>query len=89
MIIVLAFLFASTEQYYKSREILGWLAAAFGGSLGLLIGRMIHVAWIDLDIVRLQGKAILAAARTSAAAKETEIADNKLKAIDSSKIRQA
>lgn len=62
--ILLFIQFYHNPQYPYSANIIMTLSTIFGALLGLLLGRMAHVVWLDLDIVRLQKAVILSAAES-------------------------
>jgi len=86
IVIILAILYVGTLQFdYKQNVIIG-LSTVFGVILGVVLGRMTYVVWLDLDIVRLQSAVILSAAKAEDAKKQVEAASGKLAAIEAARL---
>lgn len=85
-IFILIFIqFYNKPEYLYSEKVIMILSTIFGCLLGLLLGRMTHVVWLDLDIVRLQKAVILSAAESEN--KKTQILSASEKLSEMEKVR--
>lgn len=84
--ILLVIQFYHKPDYPYSAQVVVTLSTTFGALLGLLLGRMAHVVWLDLDIVRLQKKVILSAAESENKKAQMASAAEKLSQIDKVRI---
>lgn len=72
----------------KHDTILPWANSGFGGLFGLIIARMLHIAWRDYDIVKLQKVVILYSISAERKEIETASAERKLENMQENRITQ-
>jgi hypothetical protein len=88
IIVLLGIVYVNALTSDSKYQLLMVLSTIFGILLGLVIGRMAYVVWLDLDIVRLQAVVIRSAVNAEDVKKQGETATEKLAAIGAARLPQ-